>query len=110
MTSWTVTGEAPLPMEFSRQEYWGGQPFLSPKCLHGCKFFFKCIYLVIFDCAGSLLLRVGFLQLRCGQLLIAAAPPVEEHSPWGARASVCRPGSCSSGALGHRLSSCGTRG
>ena len=30
MTPWTVVHEAPLCMEFSRQEYWGGQPFFSP--------------------------------------------------------------------------------
>ena len=26
-TSWTVAGQASLPMEFSRQEYWSGLPF-----------------------------------------------------------------------------------
>ena len=29
-TPWTVTGEAPLSTEFSRQEYWSGLPFPSP--------------------------------------------------------------------------------
>ena len=29
-TPWTVTCQAPLPMEFSRQEYWSGLPFPSP--------------------------------------------------------------------------------
>ena len=29
-TPWTVALQAPLSMEFSRQEYWSGQPFLSP--------------------------------------------------------------------------------
>ena len=28
-TAWTVTCQAPLSMEFSRQEYWGGFPFSS---------------------------------------------------------------------------------
>ena len=28
--SWTVAHQAPIFMEFSRQEYWSGQPFLSP--------------------------------------------------------------------------------
>ena len=32
-TPWTVAGQAPLPMEFSRQEYWSGLPFLSPRDL-----------------------------------------------------------------------------
>ena len=30
VTPWTVACQAPLPMEFSRQEYWSGLPFLSP--------------------------------------------------------------------------------
>ena len=29
-TLWTVAHQAPLPMGFSRQEYWGGLPFPSP--------------------------------------------------------------------------------
>ena len=29
-TPWTVTWQAPLPIEFSRQEYWSGLPFPSP--------------------------------------------------------------------------------
>ena len=28
--AWTVACQAPLSMEFSRQEYWSGLPFLSP--------------------------------------------------------------------------------
>jgi len=27
---WTVVHQAPLSMEFSRQEYWSGLPFPSP--------------------------------------------------------------------------------
>ena len=27
---WTVASQAPLPMEFSRQEYWSGLPFPPP--------------------------------------------------------------------------------
>ena len=30
MTPWTVAGQAPLSMESSRQEYWGGLTFPSP--------------------------------------------------------------------------------
>ena len=30
-TLWTVARKAPLSMEFSRQEYWSGQPFPSPE-------------------------------------------------------------------------------
>ena len=29
-TPWTATHKAPLPMEFSRQEYWSGLLFSSP--------------------------------------------------------------------------------
>ena len=29
-TLWTVAGQAPLSMGFSRQEYWSGLPFPSP--------------------------------------------------------------------------------
>ena len=32
-TLWTVAHKAPLSMEFSRQEYWGGLPFPSPGAL-----------------------------------------------------------------------------
>ena len=28
---WTITCQAPLPMGFSRQEYWSGLPFLPPE-------------------------------------------------------------------------------
>ena len=31
VTPWTVTCQAPLSMEFSRQEYWSGLPFPSPR-------------------------------------------------------------------------------
>ena len=30
MTPWTMACQAPLSMEFSRQEYWNGLPFPSP--------------------------------------------------------------------------------
>jgi len=33
-TPWTVTLQAPLSMEFFRQEYWSGLPFPSPGDLH----------------------------------------------------------------------------
>ena len=62
--------------------------------------FFKLIYLFIFGCIGSLLLRVSFLQLRrAGATLL-----------WGVRASHCGGFSgCGAWALGARgFSSCGT--
>ena len=33
MNPWTVAGQAPLSMEFSRQEYWSGLPFPSSRDL-----------------------------------------------------------------------------
>ena len=33
MTPWTVAHQAPLSMGFSRQEYWNGLPFPSPRDL-----------------------------------------------------------------------------
>ena len=33
VTPWTVACQAPLSMEFSRQEYWSGLTFPSPGCL-----------------------------------------------------------------------------
>jgi len=33
MTSWTAAHQAPLPVEFSRQEYWIGLPFPIPEDL-----------------------------------------------------------------------------
>ena len=35
VTPWTVVRQTPLPMEFSRQEYWIGLPFSSPGYLAG---------------------------------------------------------------------------
>ena len=32
-TPWTVGHQAPLSMDFSQQEYWGGLPFPSPGAL-----------------------------------------------------------------------------
>ena len=33
MTLWTVASKAPLSMGFSRQDYWSGLPFPSPRDL-----------------------------------------------------------------------------
>ena len=37
VTPWTVACQAPLSMEFSRQEYWSGLPFPSPGDLSDLK-------------------------------------------------------------------------
>ena len=34
VTPWAVARQAPLSMEFSRQEYWSGLSFPSPEDLH----------------------------------------------------------------------------
>ena len=34
VTPWTVAHQAPLPMGFSRREYWSGMPFPSPLIEH----------------------------------------------------------------------------
>ena len=36
-TPWTVACQAPLSMEFSRQEYWSSLTFSSPGDLHGTR-------------------------------------------------------------------------
>ena len=33
VSAWTIACQAPLSMEFSRQEYWNGFPFPSPENL-----------------------------------------------------------------------------
>ena len=33
VTPWMVAHQAPLSVEFSRQEYWSGLPFLPPRDL-----------------------------------------------------------------------------
>ena len=37
-TPWTAAHQAPLPMGFSRQEYWSGLPLPSPLCLKEAQF------------------------------------------------------------------------
>ena len=49
-TPWMVTCQAPLSMEFSRQEYCGGLPFLSPGDLRTCS---SCISRQILDCCAT---------------------------------------------------------
>ena len=43
VTPWTVALQAPLSMEFSRQEYWSGLPFPSPRDLLGDQTWVSCI-------------------------------------------------------------------
>ena len=82
--------------------------------------FFKLIYIFIFRCIGSSLLRVGFLQLQqTGATLPCSAPATHcggfsccGAQALGTRASVVvarRLGGCGLRALERRLSSCGAQ-
>ena len=42
-TPWTVACQAPLFMGFSRQEYWSGLPFPSPRYCTDCNCLFTCL-------------------------------------------------------------------
>ena len=42
-TPWTVAFKAPLSMEFSREEFWSGLPFPSPRLNEGCVKMFGCL-------------------------------------------------------------------
>ena len=50
LTLWTVAHQAPLPMAFSRQEYWSGLPCPSPEDLPNPRI--KCISLMSQALAG----------------------------------------------------------
>ena len=87
--------------------------------LYNC-FFLIYVYLFIFGCVRSSLLRVGFLQLwQVGAAFHCGAPASHcggfsccGARALGVRASVgvaCRLSSCGSRALERRLSSCGAR-
>ena len=82
------------------------------------KFMYVCMYLFIFGHIGSLLLRVGFLQLRRAGATLCCGAWASHHGGFsccgaqalGVRASVVvvgRLSSCGLRALEHRLSSCG---
>ena len=47
-TPWIVAYQAPLSMEFSRQEYWSGLPFPSPEDLPNPGCFFRWCHFVLF--------------------------------------------------------------
>ena len=65
-TPWTVAYQAPLSMEFSRQEYWSGLPFPSPKPGKG-----PCKSLSPFHCSELL----GGFQNNCEQKPKSGARP-----------------------------------
>ena len=53
VTPWMVACQAPLSMEFSRQEYWSGLPFSSPGVLPNPGIELACLILLHWQ-AGSL--------------------------------------------------------
>ena len=65
VTPWTVACQAPLSMEFSRQEYWSRLPY---------------------PCSGDLPdpgIRKGLLHLLCWQVgSLSLAPPGKSHCSW----------------------------
>ena len=59
----TVTSQAPLSMEFSRQEYWCGLPFPSPGDLPNpglldCRWIHYCLNSFLFPLATVITVRV----------------------------------------------------
>ena len=111
----------------------GGEDFSSSMTFSFFVKYFLYLFLFIFSCVGSLLLRVGFLQLRragatlhcsarashcsglscCGaRALGTRASVVVALGPQSAWASVVvmrRLSSCGLRSLEHKLSSCGTQ-
>ena len=45
VTPWTAVHQAPLSMEFSRQEYWSGLPFPFPRYIYICDYIYICIHI-----------------------------------------------------------------
>ena len=48
-TQWTAAHQAPLPMGFSRQEYWSGVPLPSFREFGGGRFGHKCLGYIRFS-------------------------------------------------------------
>ena len=47
VTPWTVACQAPLYMEFSRQEYWRGLPFPSPPTVYSPSLNFAHVFILL---------------------------------------------------------------
>ena len=85
--------------------------FPAKQHLEHSRFFKNCIYLFIFGCVGSSLLRAGF-SLQWLRLLWSTGSRHVSFSSCDSQASVavaCRLSSCGTQALERRLSSCGAR-
>ena len=65
-TPWTVAYQAPLSMEFSRQEYWSGLPFPSPNPKEGqCQRMSNYRTIALISHANKVMLKI--LQARLQQ-------------------------------------------
>ena len=75
-TPWTVAHQAPLSMEFSRQEYWSGLPFPSP-ISYICVCVCVCIHtqIIYTDIAYS---NVGIISLSSPFFLLILEPRAKE--------------------------------
>ena len=77
-TLWTVTCQAPLSMEFSRQEYWSGLPCL-PQTNHFTSLCFSNSWLILHS--SQVALEVKNLPANAGDTRDAGSIPGSGRSP-----------------------------
>ena len=82
MTEWTVAHQVSLSMEFFRQEYWSGLPFLSPEELPnpGIELWAPVLQAdsLLFKLLGSLFFVYGFSLIVVAQT-VKNLPAVQEN-------------------------------
>ena len=87
VTPWTVAHQAPLSMEFSREEYWSGQSFLSPGDLSDSEIEFRSPSLQVGSLPSeppgkpsfsSLCLNMKFLRVSLMAQLVKTPPAMQE--------------------------------
>ena len=64
-TPWTAAYQAPLPMGFSRQEYWSGVPLPSPLYVYMC----VCVYIYIYKYVYILYVYIHIKQVMMEMLV-----------------------------------------
>ena len=69
VTPWTITLQAPLSMGFSRQKYWSGLPFPTPKRVHNSMQYFEMVLLFILYSSSCKSCPLGFFILKWTLLL-----------------------------------------
>ena len=113
MTQWTAAYQGPLPVGFSKQEYWSGLPLPSLSYYpNGCKM----VIFFLSGCTGSLLL-LNELSLVAMSGGYSSLQRLGFSLPWllllwsmGVWAlGQVDFSSCGSQALEHRLSRCGAQ-